>query len=177
MLAGPAPQQRAGALAEDLRRVVARAVVERAPRRRPEPGPSAWRVQVTEEIPRASEGVRAGDPAPQRDDQRPAIAEPQEVRALPDLRRRDARRDRVLDREQRTELGPRVEVVAVVDEDARRAGTLGVAGALDRIAMPVELEDEGITGVGDRRVVRYRRHRRPALLPGLHLGVAARELH
>src|SRR5215217_5089914 len=177
MLAGPAPQQRAAAPAEDLRRVEARAVVERAPRRRPEPGPSAYHVQITEEIPRASEDVRAGDPAPQRDDQRPAIAERHEVRALPDVRRRDASRDRVLDREQRTELGPGVEVVAVVDEDARRAGTLGVAGALDRIAMPVELEDEGITGVGDRRVVRYRGHRRPSLLPGLHLDVAAREQH
>src|SRR3954465_964364 len=130
MLAGPAPQQRAAALAEGLRRVVARAVVERAARRRPEPGLSAWRVQVTEEIPRASEGVRAGDPAPQRDDQRPGIAEPQEVRALPDLRRRDARRDRVRDREQGTELDPSVEVVAAVDQHACRARTLGVAGAL-----------------------------------------------
>src|SRR3954468_169960 len=124
MLAGPPPQQRAAALAEDLRRVVARTVVERAPRHGPEPGLSACLVQITEEIPRASEGVRAGDPAPQRDDQRPTIAEPQGCCALPELGRRHAPRERVRDREQRTELGPRVEVFAVVDEDACRAGTL-----------------------------------------------------
>src|SRR4051794_14890667 len=106
MLAGPAPQQCAAVVAEDLRRVKARAVVERPSSRGREPRLSSWRVQVTEEIPRAAEDIRAGDPVPQRDDQHPAVTERHEVRALPDVRRRYARRNRVLDREQRTELGP-----------------------------------------------------------------------
>src|SRR6185295_2984452 len=115
--------------------------------------------EVAGEPAHPAEDVPAAGRAPPRDDEHPRIPEPDEVRALPDVRGREAGGDRVVDGEERSELAPAREVLAVVDEDARRPRALRMAGALDGVAVSVHGEDERVAGMADRRVGGHRSDR------------------
>ena len=88
---------------------------------------------------------------PLGEQQHPPPAQLEQVGALPDVRRDDLRRHRVVDGEQRTDVRPVVQVVAAVEQQLRVAGR--VPGALHRIPVTSEPEHERIPHLGDGRVV------------------------
>src|SRR4029450_11413100 len=83
--------------------------------------------------------------------------------------------DRVVARQESSQLAPGGQVVAAVDEYSRTA--VRVPCALNGVTAAFGLEDERISHVTDGRIVRHARGRLPVLVPDQHVSVTAGEQH